>query len=149
MFFKTADFNRTSFLKLLEKLTPEQLCFVPKGFNNHILWNIAHVLITEQMLSYGLSGLDLTVDKKFIKRYGKGSTPKKSVTLEEIEAIKTQLIPAIKQTKKDYEKGLFKTFTTYPTSTGITLQNIDDALQFNVLHEGIHLGIILAIKKLL
>jgi hypothetical protein len=149
MIFQTTNFNRKRLLQFLEELTPEQLCFIPKEFNNNILWNIAHILITEQMLSYGLSGLDLSVNKNFVKLYGKGSSPKTSVTKEEIDAIKSELIPAIKQTEKDIKNGLFKTYNEYPTSVGITLKNVEEALQFNVFHEGIHLGIILSIKKLL
>jgi len=147
MFFKTAQYNRTTILKILEKLTPEQLSYIPKGYKNHILWNIAHLLVTEQLLTYKLSGLEIKIDPRFVTLYSKGATPKKTITQKEIEAIKTQLIPAIKQTEKDYKKGTFKTYKAYPTSTGITLNNIDEALQFNILHEGIHLGIIVSIKK--
>lgn len=100
------------------------------------------------MLTYGLSGLEFPVDTKFVKMYGKSSFPSTEISKEAIEEIKTQLISAIKQTKIDYEKGVFKNFNEYPTSTGITLKSIDDALQFNTFHEGIHLGIILSIKKI-
>lgn len=147
MFFKTAQFNRVALLKILEKLTPKQLSYIPKGYNNHILWNIAHLLVTEQLLTYKLSGLELKINPKLVTAYGKGATPKTTITQKEIEAIKTQLIPAIKQTEKDYKKGKFKTYKAYPTSTGIILNNIQEALQFNTFHEGIHLGIILSIKK--
>ena len=149
MVFQTATFTRTSLLQFLEELTPEQLCFIPKGFKNHIVWNIAHILVTEQLLTYKLSGLKMQIDDTFVSLYGKGSTPKKEISLKEIEEIKRELIPAIKQTEKDLKNGIFKTFTPYPTSVGITLKNIKEALQFNSFHEGIHLGIILSIKKLL
>ena len=148
MNFQVTTFNRTTLLYLLENLNIEQLFTIPKGFKNNIIWNIAHILITEQMLTYSLSGLDLPVDAKFVKLYGKGSTPSGEISKEEVEEVKTQLIPAVKQTKIDYEKGLFKNFKEYPTSTGITLKNIDDAMTFNTFHEGIHLGMILSIKKI-
>ncbi len=147
MNFQTAAFNRNTFLKLLSNLSTEQLSFIPKGFNNHILWNIGHTLITEQMLTYGLSGLEMPVDTKFVKMYGKGSIPLKEVSKTAVEDIILHLIPAVQQTKKDFEKGIFKNYNEYPTSAGITLRNIEDAFTFNAFHEGIHLGIILAIKK--
>ncbi len=149
MHFQTIDFIRKTMLTFLDTLTKEQLCVIPKGFNNHILWNIGHILITEQMLTYGLSGLDLSVDPKFVKLYGKGSQPKKTVTIQEIEDIKIHLIPAINNTKRDLKKGVFKTYNAYTTTPNITLNNVEEALQFSVMHEGIHLGIILAIKKLI
>jgi hypothetical protein len=149
MHFKTADFFRKSSLQLLNSLTKEQLCYIPKGFNNHILWNIGHLLITEQMLTYGLSNLELSVDSNFKTLYGKGSQPKSTVTNEEIEDIKNYLIPAIKNTERDLKKGVFKTYNEYTTSPKITLHNVEEALNFNILHEGIHFGIILSIKKTL
>lgn len=149
MIFQATNFTRTRLLHLLENLTPEQLCFIPKGFKNNIIWNLGHILITEQMLSYSLSGLDIPVDKKFVKIYGKGSSPKTAITKEEINEIKAQLIPAIKQTEKDLKNGIFKTYNSYTTSVGITLASVEEALQFNLFHEGIHFGIILSIKKLL
>ncbi|PHR73632.1 MAG: hypothetical protein COA67_02585 [Lutibacter sp.] len=148
MNFQVTAFNRTTLLYFLENLSTEQLFTIPKGFKNNIIWNIAHILITEQMLTYSLSGLDLPVDTKFVKLYGKGSIPTGEISKEEVEEVKTQLIPAVKQTKIDYEKGMFENFKEYPTSTGITLKNIDDAIAFNAFHEGIHLGMILSIKKI-
>ncbi len=147
MNFQVTSFNRTTLSYFLENLSAEQLFAIPKGFKNNIIWNLGHILITEQMLTYGLSGLELPVDNKFVKLYGKDSFPSTEVSKEAIEEIKAQLIPAIKQTKIDYEKGMFKNFNEYPTSTGITLKSVDDAMQFNMFHEGIHLGIILSIKK--
>lgn len=149
MIFKTSSFTRTTLLKLLNNLTPEQLCFIPKGFNNHILWNIGHILVTEQLLSYKLSDLEMHIDKEFVALYGKGSVPKKNISSKDVDAVISQLIPVIKKAKEDYKNGVFKTFYEYKTSIGITLNNIDDAIQFNSFHEGIHLGIILSIKKLL
>ena len=148
MIFQTATFTRTTILKILDDLSLEQLSFIPKGFKNNLLWNIAHILVTEQLLTYKVSSLEMLIDEKFVSLYGKGSTPKNNYTQEEVNEIKKELIPVIKQTEKDYNNGVFKTFTSYPTSVGITLNNIEDALQFNSFHEGIHLGIILSIKKL-
>lgn len=147
--FQYANFTRTSLLKLLYELTLKQLTFIPKGFKNHILWNITHILVTEQLLTYRLSNLKINIDEKFVELYGKGSTPKQSITQNEVNEIKEKLLPLIKQTEIDYKNGVFKEYTSYPTSVGITLNNIDDALQFNSFHEGIHLGIILSIKKLI
>jgi len=149
MIFQTSKYTRSILENLLNKLTPKQLYFIPKGFKNHILWNIAHILVTEQLLIYKLSGLDINMDNKFVNLYGKGSTPKTKISLTEIDEIKEQLIPLIEKTEKDFKNGTFKNFIEYPTSTGIVLRSLDDTFKFNNYHEGIHLGIILSIKKLL
>jgi hypothetical protein len=147
MTFQVSNFNRKTFLYYLENLSPEQLYFIPKGFKNNILWNIGHILITEQMLTYGLSGLKIPVDKKFVELYAKGTFPQTKVSKNAVNDIKKYLINANKQTQLDIKKGTFRTYNKYETSIGITLNNVEEALQFNLFHEGIHLGIIMSLKK--
>ena len=42
----------------------------------------------------------------------------------------------------------YDAYNAYETSVGIVLGNIEDALKFNNFHEGIHLGTILAQRKM-
>jgi len=42
---------------MIEDFSLEELNKIPEGFNNNIIWNIAHVIATQQALVYGLSGL--------------------------------------------------------------------------------------------
>jgi hypothetical protein len=39
---------RFAVLKAVEQLTTEQLNKVPDGFNNNIIWNIAHLIASQQ-----------------------------------------------------------------------------------------------------
>ncbi len=55
--------TRTLFHQILESLTLDQLNTKPKGFNNNIFWNIKHVVITQQLLTYKLSGLPVLVSE--------------------------------------------------------------------------------------
>jgi len=57
------------------------------------------------------------------------------------------MFTVLDQTEKDLEAGIFKTYQEYPTSTGYVITSVQDALNFNNFHEGIHLGYILALKK--
>ena len=49
--------NRKIFHHYLKHFSLEQLNAVPEGFNNNILWNIAHTMVTHQLLMYKRSGL--------------------------------------------------------------------------------------------
>ena len=51
--------------------------------------------------------------------------------------------------EEDYHKGVFKTYNEYTTSYNVTLNNIEKAIMFNNVHEGLHLGYIMALKKAL
>ena len=139
--------NRTILLEVLTATPREQLLKIPKGFNNNIWWNIAHVVVTEQLLAYKLSGLPMNIEDALVDKFKKGTTPDGTATEEEIKKIETLLISLPKQTETDYKNGLFKTFGEYTTSLNVTLSNVEDALAFNAYHEGIHLGSILALKR--
>ncbi|PCJ95372.1 MAG: damage-inducible protein DinB [Flavobacteriaceae bacterium] len=145
--FDTIEKNRIILLKILNGTSREQLLKIPMGFNNNIWWNIAHVVVTEQLLVYKLSGLPVNLDETLVTKFRKGTTPDGTTTDAEIEQIKTLLVSLPKQTKLDYEEGFFKTFNEYTTTPNVTLASVEDALTFNLFHEGLHLGSILALKR--
>ena len=148
LIFETALFNRRALKGFLEELTYVQLTKIPNNFNNSIFWNIAHVLVTQQLLVYEFSGLPKGIDDDIIAKYRKGSKPTSRVSKEDINYVKNNLISTIEQIQKDYKNGIFKEYEAYHTSVDITLKNIDDALKFNTFHDGIHLGVILSLKKI-
>ena len=146
--FELLKITRENCLRLAEGLTNEQLNKIPENFNNNIAWNLGHIVATQQLLCYALSGNETRVSADFINKYRKGSKPEGNISDEEIQFIKEQMFSLISQTKEDLAKGTFKTFKTYPTSFGVTLGSIEDAIQFNNMHESMHLGSIIALKKL-
>ena len=141
--------TRTIYRQFLETLTLDELNTKPKGFNNTIYWNIKHVVITQQLLVYSLSGLPALVSETEIEAFRKGTKSEGEATKEDVEMLKTQLFSTLEKTKEDYQKGMFKTYNEYTVSTKSTLSNVDEALEFNNFHEGIHFGYILAMKKAL
>ena len=146
--FETAFFTRKTLLKIMESRNFENLIRIPAGFNNSIFWNIAHLLVTQQLLCYKLSGLDLMIDEDMVSRYGKGAVATAEVSIEDIEYVKNNLLKMTINLKEDYTKESFKQFKPYMTSTGIELLDIDDALKFSGFHDGIHLGIVLSLMKI-
>ena len=139
--------NRTLLLKLIEKFSLDQLNTVPKGYRNSIFWNVAHTIVTQQLLVYGLSNTPLLVDSELVKSYKKDSKTVHEATEEELALIKTLLFSTLAQTKIDYDNGVFKNYTPYMTSLNVTLSTVDEVISFNAFHEGIHLGYILAMKN--
>ena len=141
--------NRVLLSKFLDKFSLEQLNTVPKGFKNSIFWNIAHTVVTQQLLTYGLSGQPLLIQDQLVAHYKKGTVTVHKANKKELEEIKSLLLTTLEQTKIDYDNGCFKNFTPYTTSLKVTLSTIEEAIRFNVFHEGIHLGYILAMKNCL
>lgn len=139
--------HREIILALIADLSNEQLCKIPKGFNNNIIWNVGHVLVTQQMLTYGLSNQSYQIDKDLVDRYRKGSVPTTTVSADEINLIKTLLISTLDTLASDLKQNKFTSFNYYKTSMGLELNSIEDCIPFMAYHEGIHLGIILSMMK--
>ena len=139
--------NRTLLESILDTYSLEQLNKIPKGFSNNMIWNIAHTVVTQQILIYRLSGLPPMVSDDVIARFKKGTKPDGDVSQTEVEAIRSLLFSTIEKTKTDYNNKVFKHFDEYTVSTKSTLTNVEEAIDFNNFHEGIHLGTIMALRK--
>lgn len=146
--FEILKANRLIILKIIENFSLEQLNKIPEGFRNNIAWNVAHLTVIQQLLCYKLSGLKMTVSEEMVEKYQKGTAPGNNMTQQELETIKTLFLTQTDQFKEDYSNNIFTEYNAYPTSLNVTLNNIDDAIEFNNFHEGIHLGYILALKNL-
>ncbi|KIO76346.1 hypothetical protein TH53_15445 [Pedobacter lusitanus] len=140
---------RTSFIESLSELTAAQLNEIPDGFNNNIIWNLAHLVAAQQGICYLRAGQETFVDKDFYLRYTGGTKPEGIVSAEEIAQIKTLLISTLDQFKTDYHQQLFDNYKGWTTRYGVDLNGIEDAVKFLPLHEGLHLGYIMAQKRLI
>lgn len=148
--FQVLNNIRGIFKKIIEENTLEILNKIPEGFNNNIIWNIGHVVVSEQLLAYKLSGLEANLSEKLINTFRKDTKPEGDLNKEEVNEIKDLLLSTLAKTKKDYDSGVFKKYNPYTVSTtGNTLNTIDDALQFILTHEGIHYGYVLALLKVI
>ena len=148
---QTLNVNTTSrnmVSKYFENYTLEQLNKIPEGFTNNLIWNIGHIVVTQQILVYKLSGLPVMVSDEMIEKYKKGTKPEQDATQDEVDEIKSLLFKTIEKTKEDYNNGLFKNYNEYPTSTGFVLTSAEGAMNFNNFHEGIHIGVMMSIRKL-
>ncbi|MBB6462699.1 DinB family protein [Flammeovirga kamogawensis] len=139
--------NREIYQKFLEGYSLQQLNTIPEGFNNNLLWNIAHVIVVQQSLVYKLTGTPTYISDALIQKYTIGTKPDGKATQEEVDELKKLIISLGVKMEEDYETGKFKQLKEYTTKTGFTLKTVEDAITFNTYHEGIHLGILLMLKK--
>ena len=146
--FDSLRASRRLILKLIDPLTIDQLNKIPVGFKNNICWNISHLLVTQQLLCYRLSGLECEISEEFIEKFQKGTAPSYTQNKKEFDQVKDQFLSAIDTLEKDYYNQKFKSYNNYTTSLNVTLTSIEEGLVFNTFHEGIHLGVILQLLKL-
>ncbi len=147
--FELLKATRVNVLKVLEEISTASLLEIPSGFNNNILWNIYHVLASQQLLIYGLSQTPFCLNKEFVFQYKSGTRPSGEEDLKWIDFAKGNLLAAVKQLSEDYQQDIFGEFKTIKTSYGLELQSIEDAIYFNNLHEAMHYGQIKTFQRIL
>ena len=139
---------RKNVLGLMNGLTLEQLNRVPEGLNNNVIWNAGHVIATSELLTYGLGGHRTPSGRDFIDRYRKGTRPEAPVSLAEVDLIKAELLAGSQRLREDYARLDWTTYTPYTTSFGVGFENVEEALTFNNMHETLHLGAMLVLRRL-
>ncbi|GAB3646371.1 DinB family protein [Echinicola sediminis] len=141
--------TRENFINLINGLSIDQINTIPEGFNNNIAWNFGHTLVTQQLLCYKFSGLPLLIEEELVEKFRKGTKPELPITEKELEQLKVLALSTLESLKNDLVIGSFKEYNEYTTSFGVTLSNIADAVNFNGIHEAMHLGYAKAIKNTL
>ena len=140
--FEILSAARVQVDKVINGLSLEQLHTIPKGFKNNIAWNVAHIVVTQQLLHYKLSGVNCLVPDELINSYRKGTLPSIPFSEEEFDEVKDLLLGLPETFMEDYEAGIFENFESYTTSSGFVLESLETAIAFNNFHEGMHLSLI-------
>lgn len=145
--FKITRTSREIYNRFFDNYTLEQLNKVPQGFNNNLIWNIGHIVVSQQMLVYLTTEKEPMVNKELIAQYMRGTKPERDVTQAEVEEIRSLLFSAIDKSEADYNAGIFTTFNPRKTELGFELNSVEDAITFNNYHEATHLGIMMSLRK--
>ncbi len=140
--------TRQYLLNLIDDLTIEQLNKTHQGFNNNIVWNVAHLTAVQQAICYKRAGLQPIVQEKYLSPYLPNTKPEQFVDSSELEILKSLLLSSLDEFESDYKKSFFTNYKPFTTRYGVEINNIDDALNFVLYHEGYHTGIITALKRL-
>jgi hypothetical protein len=141
--------TRENVLKMIDGLSIEQLNKIPEGFNNNLIWNIGHLVATQQGICYKRAGFPLIIDEAFFETYKSGTKPEELVDEAGLENIKQLLVSTIDQLEIDYNNKIFTNYQTWTTRYNFDITNIDEALNFVPFHEGLHTGYIMALKRTL
>ncbi|MBT8185733.1 MAG: DinB family protein, partial [Eudoraea sp.] len=136
--FKNTLQNRKIFYRILKHTPMEQLLKIPDGFRNNVFWNIGHVVVTQQLLTYDRSSLSMKIPDNMVERFRKGSVPDGRMTQQEKDQLSTYVFSTIERTEEDYRAGVFKSYRKFTTATNAEIASVDDALIFNLFHEGLH-----------
>ena len=140
---------RVNFAKLLEGHSLATLNLVPVGYNNNLIWNFGHALVSTQVLIYRPTGQPMHIESDIIERYRRGTKPEGKVNAADVEILRSLSISTLHSLEADYAAGLFANFESYTTGFGVRLDSAEDALKFIPVHETLHLGYAMALKRML
>ncbi|MXO33090.1 DinB family protein [Apibacter mensalis] len=146
--FEIFKIYRKSLVQEIDDLSIEQLQKIPEGFKNNIFWNVAHTLVSQQILHYKMSGLNPLITNDWIENYQNGTFPRFVITEDEIDYLKSKLIITAEQLEEDFNEKKFESYTEFETKMGIVISSVEDAINFNNTHEALHYGIVSSMKKL-
>jgi len=138
---------RKAILTSISGLSTDQLNEIPEGFNNNIIWNFAHLIASQQGLCYFRAGLEMPLGSHFVSLYKPDTKPNGYVDEQEISRIKDLFTSSIEQLEEDYEKKIFNNYQAFVNRYGIELSDIEEVIEFVPVHDAIHFGYIMALKR--
>lgn len=130
--------NRVALLKRTQNLSTAQFNFVPRGFNNNIIWQLGHLLTTGDEMLYQNMPTLLPVYLFDKSKYGRGSKPDEPIVDPEVEWIKTSLVKSI----EDYLYLIDSTHSALAFEKVAAVQFVpisEEWLDFLNFHETMHI----------
>jgi hypothetical protein len=128
----------------------DELNKVPAGFNNNIIWNIAHLVAAQDNIFYVKAGHPLkNIDQAYFDAYKPGSRPQGAVPAQEIEHIKSLLFSSVDQLEADLSLGIFNNYQAWSTRYGVDMESFNDSLTLLPFHDGLHFGYMMAQKRVI
>jgi len=141
--------GRDNLVGLISRHSEEHVNLIPSGYKNNLIWNFGHITVSHQILCYKNSGLDPVVPAAIIDQFKRGTAPVDPLDQDQVNQLKTLAVETAIRFKEDYRNGIFIEYQSFQSLYGVTLNSIEDAIVFNNTHEGIHLGYMMAMSKVL
>jgi hypothetical protein len=130
-------------------LTDEQLLEIPDGLENNILWNLGHLYHSHCGMTYGRAGVDNPCPESYGDLFKGGSKPADWGEAPSIEEVVGNFNGIMDKLIADYTSGVFANFEANELAPGMSMDNIEDALGFVLIHESVHHGNIITLRRLI
>ncbi|WP_172193655.1 DinB family protein [Saccharibacillus qingshengii] len=145
--FKLMDRAQTGILKYAESVSKEARTVIPQGFNNHLYWNLGHILAVSDRVVYGLSGREPVLPSAYATFFAPGTRP--SDWQGEPPAW-DELIEEMRRLPQRFRES-------FAGKQGEALASLDnfakaetlgDLLMLNVTHMNQHMGVMNALARI-
>ena len=133
----------------IKKLSEEQIAAVPAGKPNNILWNLGHLASSLAGVTYPHAGLASPLPANYDSLFKGGTSPSKWEKAPPVGEVVDHFKKILPQVIADLNAGKFDSFKGFELMPGLTLGSIDQALGFHLMHAGMHMNAVGALKKAL
>ncbi len=131
----------------------KQIEVIPEGWSNNLLWHMGHLVTVQQMLSHGLRKEPMDVKRNYIKFFTRGTSPadwEGHKTVPDLKRLMGEMIDLTEKVFDDIEPFQDTPLEEpYTNMIGLTMRTPAEALNFSAGHDGIHLGLMLALARAL
>ncbi len=125
---------------------------IPAGWNNNVRWHVGHLVVTPRRLTALLLGEELGLPAEYSKWFAKGTSPSDwgDDAVPPLEQLLGELSSETERVFADMEPRLAEAFPrSYGTTLGTVLKTPADGLTMSFIHDGIHVGLLLALARAL
>jgi hypothetical protein len=139
---------RSWLVQSAQRLTEAEILAIPRGSRNNILWNIGHVITDQCNMIYARCGLAGPLPAEYIAFFDPGTSPADWNATPIIEDVLRHASMLGERIETDYREGRFSSYRPNTLDDGITLADFESALSHCNLHEAMHLGVVVTLRKL-
>lgn len=144
--------TRQTIVKVLKSIPHEFTSVVPPTWSNNAHWHAGHLIVTPYLLTYGVMKEPLLLEDNYKDLFAKGTGPAswEEHTVPTYEDLVDNIVSSSgKLFESLRDRWEIPYVEPYTTSVGIILKSPVEALQFSLMHDGIHLGMLLALRRAL
>ncbi|MFD2640005.1 DinB family protein [Piscibacillus salipiscarius] len=145
--FKQMSFWRSLIVGLLNEIPNDDGYKTPQGFNNNILWNAGHVLVTYEEAFHNFNGASKQLDDKFYSYFSTGTSPN-DWNHDDLPTI-TEVTNLLDQQVKDFQKNWQERLNEPLVKPLEFEKTVEELLFFLISHECYHLGVMTSMKKVI
>lgn len=138
---------RHELLVEVETINEEEADIIPEGFRNNIRWNLGHIYLEQYQWIQQLTKEPIMIPEHFKEWFGYGTSPEdwaEGIPIPSLDYVKRLLAVQPFMIRDLYGERLEEEFAV--TETG--MYTVEQVLVRTIFHEGIHLGNIITLKKL-
>ncbi|MEX2015413.1 MAG: DinB family protein [Candidatus Hydrogenedentales bacterium] len=145
--FKTARAGRGYFLQQIQGINEDQLLLTPPEAGHNILWNLGHIVYSNAALLYEPCALNSPVPAHYEALFKGGTSPSDWSETPNVRECLELFASGPETLIRDGQAGKFANYTPRQLAPGYVIENAEEAFLFNAFHEGIHLGMVMELRK--